>query len=274
MKREYMFIVGGIIFLIGASTIAWFAGTGRLQRWLPSKSVQKAAPVVVDEKQKELSTASPYVLYVTTPVLTFQGRLDKIEGNTLRVSRSIPPAASQKARNPASDTKEITIAFAMTDETAVTRASIPGQADANNGKPVPLQVSDLTVGQLVSVTTLDDLRFEETAPREATEIQVQTRNFLIAGVIKKIEDKTLSLFTNPPPDDSLPQDAQVLKPHDYTVSVLENTQIIYDDGGNAGLGDLKPNIFINIYTNEDPYITNALTAAKILIKNQPNEPPK
>src|SRR3990172_10541068 len=135
MKRKYIFIVCGIIFLIGASTIAWFSGTGRLQRWLPSLSVQKTASVVVDEKQKELSTASPYVLYVTTPVLTFQGRLDAIEGNTLRVSRSIPPAASQIARNPASDTKEITIAFALTDKTTVTRASLPN--DKNDGKAVP-----------------------------------------------------------------------------------------------------------------------------------------
>ena len=266
MKRKYIFIVCGIIFLIGASTIAWFSGTGRLQRWLPSLSVQKTASVVVDEKQKELSTASPYVLYVTTPVLTFQGRVDKIEGNTILVSRSIPPAASQKAKNPASDTKEITIAFALTDKTTVTRASIPGQADKNDGKPVPLEVSDLKVGQVVSVTTLDDLRFEETAPREATEIQVQTRNYLIAGTINKIENNTLFLFTNPPPDDAFPQNTQVLKPHDYTVTVSENSQIVYDDGGKAGLGDLKPNIFVNIYSNEDPYITNALTASKIMIQ--------
>ena len=265
MKRKYIVVACGIIILIGASIIAWFAGTGKYPAWIPLKSMQKIVPVVVDEKQKELSTASPYVLYVTTPVLTFQGRLDAIEGNTLRVSRSIPPAASQIARNPASDTKEITIAFALTDKTTVTRASLPN--DKNDGKAVPLQISDLKIGQMVSATTLDDLRFEETAPREATEIQVQTRNYLIAGTINKIEDNTLFLFTNPPPDDAFPQNAQVLKPHDYTVAVSENSQIVNDHQDRLGLGDLKPNIFVNIYSNEDPYITNAITASNIIIQD-------
>jgi len=207
---------------------------------------------------------SPNILYLTQPVNSFSGIVDKIEGNKLTVSQKL--TASQNllplAANPLGKTaplvapKVVTITFkaVISDKTQIFQSpsfinylfkttplvgGAPGLPTASTPK---MSVKDIKIGQIITVNTVKDLRTLTGDTFEATMINLPQIANTLNGKIVSLEGNVLTIkgFSQtmaaaaPIPANSAPA---VPQEKNYIINITQDTEIshnIYDSNVNPG----------------------------------------
>lgn len=202
-------------------------------------------------------STSSNILYLTNPVTSFSGTIDKVEGNSITVSQSMilqqiaivpivqtapnnpnqPPAATQITPPP---TKKITFKVLVTDKTNISRpaAFVPyllkQQSSVTSAGAAPalaqnekLSVQDLKTGQTVSVISNVDLRTLNGSQFEAVSINASSIINSINGTVISVNGSELKIKSVVNTPGIVPGAASTVKPQEktYTVTVDQNTEI-------------------------------------------------
>lgn len=199
------------------------------------------------------SALSPDILYLTQPVFNLSGTIEKVEDNTITVSAQFnqpsglnPPDASPKP--PVALIYKILI----NDKTQILKNNpiIPSMVPATSSaqEPARLTINDLNVGQMVSITSTQDLRQLTGRQFEALIIAPAINN--LGGRLTKIDGNILTV--------------KDFEGKEYLVEIGPDTQIINPTApGNNKLSDLKVDRQI-IVTFEGSY-KDRIEAANIQI---------
>ena len=251
--------------------------------------------MLIDYKNKNGlggQTLSPNILYITQPVTSFSGKVEKIEGNTILVSNqyTIPQTApisitvipNQPPVMPTPQIKTITYKLLVTDKTQISQPTaninylfktiIPPSAPGFPTASTPnLTVKNIKVGQYITVNSQDDLRTLLKNTFEATMINLPPIINTLNGKIVNVTNSTLTLKAFAPVA-AAPQEKE------YTIHITQDTEIsrnVYDTNMTPGepptppkpekltLADLKTDMRATVYTAEDVIETQTLTALRI-----------
>lgn len=243
--------------------------------------------------------SSSNILFITNPVTSFNGRVDKIEGNSVFVSQQITlnqpfaggPATAEAGKGvpspfPTPISKVLSFKVNLTPNTQISRPSafIPYIARlVTPAPPSKLSVQDIKVGQLISISTNTDLRTIATDTFEATSIQLPGVQNNLQGTISRISGNIIimkAISSQPPAMGTTPQPPKELE---YTVTTTSTTEISrYKQMAppNPGevltppttqtsqieefkLEDLKVGMQIIVFAAEDVVSTQKLTAMRI-----------
>lgn len=246
------------------------------------------AVMLKDAFRKE-PKASRDILYLTQPIISFSGKIEKISGNTLWVSQRVTMAQAPEQRTinpspikqsprtiPTPLFKTITLKVTVTDATQISRPtpSVPYLFTT----PTPpsslptLSISDLAVGQSVSVTTNTDLRMFSADTVEATSIQLSLISNVLSGTIVSVRDNTITLKATPA--QVFQPTPQAAKEATYTIVVTTATEISHYlpsqdqppkplKPERLSLSDLKPDMQVTVYTDGDVTTQTQLKALRI-----------
>jgi len=210
--------------------------------------------MLIDYKNKNGlggQTLSPNILYITQPVTSFSGKVEKIEGNTILVSNqyTIPQTApisikvitNQPSDIPTPQIKTITYKLLVTDKTqisqpasninylfkTITPSGAPGFPTASTPN---LTVKNIKVGQYITVNSQDDLRTLLKNTFEATMINLPPIINTLNGKIVNITNNTLTLKAFAPVAAAPPMIALDTAPptpqeKEYTIYITQDTEI-------------------------------------------------
>ncbi len=238
MKRVSLIALAALVILLGG----WLFLSGRLK--ILSRS----------------SVVTPDILYLTSPVTVFSGRVDKIAGNTLWVSQKLSSSAQNKM---------VIFKVRIGQKTVIER---PQNTLAYLFKPITPTpppkptASDIRVGQTVTAYTSGDLRTASNNEFEATIIALPPVTTSIYGKFVSVSGETLTLTAQDP--------ANPNQQKTYSVSVTKDTEI----SGGVGLAldpskpsapqkfelsYLKSGMQVNVYSVEDVILSSNLTALRI-----------
>lgn len=183
-----------------------------------------AATIPLLNKRVLQKSFSSNILLITQPVMSFSGKVEKIEGNEITVSQNftgsqniLPPAqlainpANQISPLPTPKTMTVTYHVSVTDKTRIYQpplnvnylfktTALPG-APALPGIPVTtsnLTIKDVKVGQYITVNSQVDLRILENDTFEAAAVNLPQIANVLNGKIVSVEGNTLTLKAFPP----------------------------------------------------------------------------
>ena len=233
-------------------------------------------------------SVSPNILYITQPVTSLSGKVEKIEGNVVSISSryTLPQTApiaitvmpNQPPVMPTPQIKTITYKLLVTDKTQISQPPTVVNylfKPVNTSPPVQkkLTIKDIKVGQYITVNSQVDLRTLESTTFEATVINVPQKTTMLNGKISRVNENVLTIqafpplamnaFANPAVMDT-PQN--IPKEKEYTIALTSDTEISrygYDTtialGGAPSapktekltLSDLKKDMQITVYTDAD-----------------------
>ncbi|MFA6016942.1 MAG: hypothetical protein WC744_02555 [Patescibacteria group bacterium] len=246
---------------------------------------------------------SPNILYLTSPVNSLSGKVEKIEGNVVSISSQyvVPQTApitikvmpNQPPIMPAPQVKTITYKLLVTDKTQIfqpasninylfktTPLSALGLPAAMASTP-KLTMKNIKVGQYITVNSQTDLRTLLKNTFEATMINLPQVANTLSGKIVNITSNTLILRAFPPVAAGPPMVAMnivqsTLQEKEYTINITQDTEIsrnVYSativPGGESpkpeklAMSDLKVDMQATVYTTEDVLETQTLTALRI-----------
>jgi hypothetical protein len=245
--------------------------------------------MVVDYKNKNGlggQTLSPNILYITQPVTSFSGKVEKIEGNVVSISSqyallqtapiAITVMPNQPPVMPTPQTKTVIYKLLVTDKTQINQPATFINYLLKTVTPAPqtkLTIEDVKVGQMIMVNSAVDLRTLKSNQFEATMINLPPINNTLNGKIVKITNNSLTLKAFAPV-------AAVTDPQEkeYTIHITQDTEIsrnIYSTNMNPeepptppkpeklAISDLKADMQVTAYTSEDVTETQTLTALRI-----------
>lgn len=246
---------------------------------------------------------SPNIMYITQPVSSFSGIVDKINGNNVTISQKLTlfqnnTAQAPLALNPANQTSpfptpktmNVTYNIVITDKTQISQPSpfvnylfktvnLPLALPANNVSK--LTVKDIKVGQMITVNTMKDLRTLVGNTFEATNISIpQIANTLngkivsIDGNIMILKGFAVGASLAVPGVASAPQEKE------YRVNITSDTEISRTSFTTPALlkpgemppppkneklstSDLKNDMQVTVYAAEDVTMSQVLTALRI-----------
>jgi len=222
--------------------------------------------MLIDYKNKNGlggQTLSPNILYITQPVTSFSGKVEKIEGNTILVSNqyTIPQTApisitvipNQPPVMPTPQIKTITYKLLVTDKTQISQPTaninylfktiIPPSAPGFPTASTPnLTVKNIKVGQYITVNSQDDLRTLLKNTFEATMINLPPIINTLNGKIVNVTNSTLTLKAFAPVAAAPPMIALDTAPpapqeKEYTIHITQDTEIsrnVYDTNMTPG----------------------------------------
>ncbi len=204
-------------------------------------------------------TVSSNILYLTQPITSFSGTIDKIEGNSIIISQNMilqqvfnspiaPPNNPMQPVPPVQITppqpKKITYKVLITDKTNIARPTVfvPYllKQSQSLGRPMgqseKLSIKDLKVGQIVNTSSNIDLRTLKGSQFEATYINVAAKTISISGTITNVKQNQIIVKSLPPttavdigfrggPANMAPSNQQPPKEQNYTVTIDQNTEI-------------------------------------------------
>lgn len=188
--------------------------------------------------QKSAGTyeVSPETAYLTLPVTSFSGIVEKIDGNTVTVSRDAAAPQDSAITTVPLPQKKLTYKITVTSQTRFNRMVTPADYEQKTGLPMKNGnpgVADLKKDQLVSVTSSSDLRFLKKNAFTATSIELPALQKSISGRLEKTGNGTLTIATMPTAPDTAggvaPGLVQTAKRTIYispSVKVVKNTYII------------------------------------------------
>ena len=229
-------------------------------------------------------SVSPNILYITQPVTSFSGIVDKIEGNRLFVSQKqtltqniLPPVAMKASTlpSPLPTPKTVTVTYRVvtSDKTQISQSATFINYLLKTVTPSPvakLTIKDVKVGQSVTVSSQTDLRTLAGNTFEATTVNLPQITNTLNGKIVGLEENTLTLkaFT-PVTSMANPGSAAPAAPKEkeYRITITSDTEISRMD--NQGkpekltLTDLKKDMQVTVYTAEDVTESQTLTALRI-----------
>jgi len=237
---------------------------------------------------------SPNILYLTPPITTFMGRVEKIEGNKITFGiqqnplQNIPPATAVTA-TPIPTPKLVTITFqaGVSANTQIYQpaATVPyilksiAPSDSLNQKK--LSIKDIKVGQYISVNSSVDLRMLTGNTFEASVINLPQKMNSLSGKIVRVSGNTVMIKAIQPVQVPLnPMAASLLAQpveKEFAAKITDTTEISYMTFGEStaatpfaptipkklSLTDLKKDMQVTIYTAEDVSETTQVTALRI-----------
>jgi len=210
--------------------------------------------MTVDYKNKNGlngQTVSPNILYLTSPVNSLSGKVEKIEGNAVSISSqyallqtapiAITVMPNQPPVMPTPQIKTITYKLFVTDKTqisqpasninylfkTITPSGAPGFPTASTPN---LTVKNIKVGQYITVNSQDDLRTLLKNTFEATMINLPPIINTLNGKIVNITNNTLTLKAFAPVAAAPPMIALDTAPptpqeKEYTIYITQDTEI-------------------------------------------------
>ena len=222
--------------------------------------------MTVDYKNKNGlngQTVSPNILYLTSPVNSLSGKVEKIEGNAVSISSqyallqtapiAITVMPNQPPVMPTPQIKTITYKLLVTDKTqisqpasninylfkTITPSGAPGFPTASTPN---LTVKNIKVGQYITVNSQDDLRTLLKNTFEATMINLPPIINTLNGKIVNITNNTLTLKAFAPVAAAPPMIALDTAPptpqeKEYTIYITQDTEIsrnVYDTNMTPG----------------------------------------
>lgn len=244
-------------------------------------------------------SVSPNILYITQPVTSFSGIVDKIEGNRITIKQSqtlvqnIAPPAALAANIPLSPiptpkTVILTYEVVVSNKTQISQAalSMPYLFKSISPAPAPkLTIKDIKVGTSINVSTQVDLRTLAGTTFEATMINMSQKTTMLNGKISRVDGNVLTIKAFPPTAMNAlaspiamgaPQNAP--KEKEYVITLASDTEIsrtIYGTAMTAGeapstpkteklgLSDLKKDMQITVYTDADVTVGTKFNALRI-----------
>lgn len=257
--------------------------------------------MLVDYKNKlNGQTVSQNILYLTQPVISFSGTVEKIDNNFVTISQTIyptpsviynPPYPPKFTPPPIPTPIKLSYRVGIDQNTAINRPPVNIPYLFITLTPAPaskLTIRDIIIGRSITVSTNTDLRLVTDNQFTATTVSLPALVTTITGKITNIQGNLLTLKAVVPsagPMMALPAASPVpAKEVDYQVKVTNSTEIshmVYNTsiapGGpptspkpeKLALSDLKIGASINVYTNEDVILTQNLTALRIEPQTQP-----
>lgn len=245
--------------------------------------------------------SSSNVLFLTNPITSFSGKVDKVQGNSIFVSQqftlyqgglAMPPAAPPAAglsptAIPTPVTKVISFKVNITQNTQINRPSafIPYLVKTVTPAPPPkLSIKDIKVGQPVTINTNADLRTLSAAEFDATSIQLPQLQNSLNGKISKISSNGFTMKAFGPQPLVMGTSPVPPKETEYTVTVTNNTEIsrykqqeppkeplkpgetilpATPKPEEFSLADLAVGMQVTVFTDEDVTSTQKLTALRI-----------
>ena len=226
---------------------------------------------------------SPNVLYLTSPINSFEGKVIKVEGNniwlTKRFTLQQPPPPT-----PTPDQKEITYKVIVSKDTSINQeySEVPYLATSITPKPRPtLTVNDIKVGQYLVVNSKSDLRTLTSPYFEASYINIPAQINSVSGKITQIENNVIYLEATPPRYEPIEAEAVTdnnLQKVTYAVTVTPETEISAYLSQEApypnieppspqiktfSLKDLKKEMQVTVFADVDVTTTQQLTALRI-----------
>lgn len=242
----------------------------------------------------------PYanILFLTNPITSFSGKVDKVQGNSIWVSQQftlnqlgsmMPPAAAPPAAGsspttfPTPATKVISFKVNITQNTQINRptAFIPYLVKIVTPAPAPkLSIQDIKVGQQVTVNTNTDLRIFSAAEFEALSIQLPQPQNSLNGKISKISGNSFVMKAFGPQPYVMGISPVPPKETEYTITLTNNTEISrykFQEPPKPGeailpatpkpeeftLADLTVDMQVTVFTAEDVTSTQKLTAMRV-----------
>lgn len=239
--------------------------------------------------QKSISSN---ILYITQPVTSFSGTVEKIEGNTVTITQRVveqsqiaaPLAAVNTSPFPTPKSITVTYRVLVTDKTQISQSAAFINYLFKTVTPssvVKLAIKDVKVGQYVTVNSQTDLRTLAGNTFEATAINLPPIANTINGKIISLEGDILTIKGFPSmmamvvPVNSAPV---APKEKEYRINITSDTEISRTSYFMPGkpeetpqppkneklsASDLKTDMQVTVYTAEDVNETSELTALRI-----------
>ncbi len=248
MRKQYLILIALAVIIV-------------LVLLLNSKLVKQSG-----EKKVSDIKLNPDTLYLSSPVTSMDGKLTLIQGNTIAVTHHY-------VLSDAIGNKDVTVRFTVTPQTKIFRPPtyVPflfKSQPANNNEV--LKQSDLKPGMFVAVTTNGDLRVAQSAPYEATSIQITRIANNITGTISSVSGNTLTITAPQPPYPASFPPQSPLPAQTYTVSVTPDTEISqkeFNEGAPHQLdaSSLVKGAVVAVYSAQDVGVERSLTALLITV---------
>ena len=258
--------------------------------------------IIIDSHKKnnlQNETLSQNILYITQPVNSFSGTVDKIEGNTVSVSNrySLPQTGpititvipNQPPIMPTPKTITVVYKIVVSGKTQITQPQSPINYLFKTIFPSQdpkLTLQDIKVGSYITVNSQVDLRTLKGIIFEATTINIPQKTSTLNGTILRVDENMLTIKAFPPTAMSAfanpaamgtPQNA--LKEKEYTIAITSDTEISRYTHSvvNIAVGEAPPapkpeklspsdlikDMQITVYTAEDILANTSLTALRI-----------
>lgn len=239
--------------------------------------------MVVDYKNKNGSdgqTVSPNILYLTSPVNSLSGKVEKIEGNVVLISSqyAVPQTApiaitvmpNQPPVMPTPQIKTITYKLLVTDKTQISQPASNINYLFKTITPGPISkftIKDIKVGQMITVNSNVDLRILKNNEFEAVEINFPPISNTLNGTIVSVANNVLILKAFAPATSAISEVAPSEK--EYAINIMQDTEISRMTSEEPPkpekltISDLKVGTQTTVYTAEDIIYSQTLTAMRI-----------
>lgn len=246
---------------------------------------------------------SSNILYITQPVTSFSGKVEKIEGNAVSVSSqySLPQTApivitvipGQPPIMPTPQVKTITYKLLITGKTQISqpplnvnylfKTTTPPGAPALPAATTTskLTIKDIKVGQNITMSSQTDLRVLSGDMFEAMTINLPQIANTLNGKIVNIEGNTLTLKAPAPISGAMGTVNAVAgssQEKEYRINMTSDTEISRmsppvavkagempqpPQNEKLALSDLKKDMQVTVYTAQDVIENKELTALRI-----------
>lgn len=246
--------------------------------------------------KKTASSNIADILFLTSPVLEFTGKVDKVSGSSLWVSAEFsitpPPTPPNNPTGkpgqlitipPLPPTKIFTYKVNIASYTVINRpdTAITYLFNKNTPTPTPkLTISDIGTGQMITVSTSSDLRSVNSKEVEAHTVKLQPILNTLTGKITRIDSKEglIILKAIPPVRTGSKEPTPVPAEKEYSVSVTKDTEISRLSPAETPktgvtpklpkplkyeITDLKTDMQITVYTDKDVIDNQKLKALRI-----------
>lgn len=229
------------------------------------------------------------ILYLTPPVVTFSGIIDKIGKDYVTVSnyiepkspyvvQDIPPSYINKylAITP-QPPKKITYRVKITTNTIISRPplNIPYLFQAPSSSPSQISINDIKEGEYVTIMFPRDLRLPNSSEESAISLSLLPIPNVINGKITAIKQNILTVEGSPSP--TSPENSSISEIHKiYLVNISDKTEIsrytppdirstnpVEAKKEKFQLKDLAFNMPIVVYTDVDVTTNDHVNALRI-----------
>jgi len=247
--------------------------------------------IVSDAKNKSGGggAISQNILYITQPVMSFSGVVEKIEGNKITVTQkqmavqtyappAIAAATTQTMPSPLPTPKTIVVTFQATvsNNTQISQPQPYINYLFKTVTPAPqlkLSIKDIKVGSTIMVGSPVDLRTISGNAFDATMINLPQKNNMINGQIASVGEDALTIKAYS--SVMAPAGAAGIamaqpKQIEYTIKISSDTEIsrmIYTStppkSEKLSISDLKKDVQATIYTDADIAQGTSFTALRI-----------
>lgn len=245
---------------------------------------------------KTTTSNIPDILFLTSPVTEFTGKVDKVSDKAIWVSGKYsitpPPTLPNNPTNipgqvitvpPLPPTKTLTYKVNIASYTQITRSDITVTYLLNKNTPTPtpkLTVSDIKTGQMVTVSVTRDLRSNSSKEIEAYTIKLPPFMNKLTGKITSIKSNEglIILKALTPARIILNEPTSAPVENEYAVSVTQATEISLmgtAETPKTGVSpkppkpikyeitDLKADIQITVYADSDVIDNHKIKALRI-----------